>query len=305
MVLAAPPSRKLRVGGRSRRKGGFRRWERPVSAILHKGLVAPSYDFALGIGDQLVSYTVTKPRKSPTRYYAHSNSLYSLAAITNTAGQVVERYAYNAYGVQTIRNSSNATLAKSAVGNDRGFTGYQLDSESALMYARARMYSANLGRFIGRDNWQYIEGYSLYSAYYVPNAVDPNGTWSSSDSGWNDCILGDSGWIDSPTYALSRPRWIRDDFDMGFTLGGFRIGYVVFVIDLRIKFSWHCTVKCRCNAADRYIWDHDENHVGGVQVSNIKIKIPAVVPYPMPGPASLRVLRTLGMSKRSAVKTSG
>jgi RHS repeat-associated protein len=161
--------------------------------------------------DELVSYTVKKPRKIATRYYAHANNLYSIAATTNASGQVVERYSYNAYGVQTVRNSANAVISKSAVGQDRGFTSYKLDGETGLYFARARMYSVKLGRFIGRDagpslddeyllrrngfnfsesdedhiddvletpevGWGYYDGFNAYSANFIPNAVDPFGT---------------------------------------------------------------------------------------------------------------------------------
>ena len=182
MVLAAAPIGKLRVGGRSRQNAGFRRWKRSVSASSHSGLAAPDYDFALGIGDELVSYTVKKPRKSPTRYYTHSNSLFSIAATTNASGQVVEKYSYNAYGVQTFRNSANAVISKSAVGQDRGFTSYKIDSETGMYFARARMYSAKLGRFISRDFYDsekskigYHDGFSLYNSYFIPNGLDPSG----------------------------------------------------------------------------------------------------------------------------------
>ena len=65
--------------------------------------------------DELVSYTVKKPRKSPTRFYAHANHLYSVVAITSATGSVVERWSYNAYGVPTIKNSANATIATAIV----------------------------------------------------------------------------------------------------------------------------------------------------------------------------------------------
>jgi len=55
--------------------------------------------------------------------------------------------------------------------------------ETGLYYARARMYSAGLGRFIGRDPLNagramggYHDGFSLYSAYFSPNHMDPFGT---------------------------------------------------------------------------------------------------------------------------------
>ena len=196
MVLAAPPIRKLHVVGRSRRHARFSLRKHPVSPSLHRGLSPVVYDFALGDEDELVSYTVAKPRKSPVRYYAHSNHLYSVAATTNTAGSVVERYSYNAYGVRTVKNSAGATLVKSSANQDRGFTGYKLDSETGLYYARTRMYSSKLGRFVSRDpiahNHVYVlggvvfdenpvptngyaSGMSLYMAYFAPNKIDPSG----------------------------------------------------------------------------------------------------------------------------------
>ena len=98
-----------------------------------------------------------------------------MSAITNIAGQVVERYSYNAYGVRTVKNPANVVIAKSVVGNDRGFTSYKLDAEMGLYAARARMYSAKLGRFIGRDSSGYIDGSNLYSAYFAPLFFDPTG----------------------------------------------------------------------------------------------------------------------------------
>ena len=125
--------------------------------------------------DSLVSYTIKKPRKAAVRYYAHANSLFSVAAVTSATGSVVERWSYNAYGVPTIKNSAGATLAKSGVGQTRGFTSYTLDSETGLYAARARMYSAKLGRFISRDPTGYVDGLNLFFAYFIPNEVDPSG----------------------------------------------------------------------------------------------------------------------------------
>jgi len=53
--------------------------------------------------------------------------------------------------------------------------------ETGLYYARNRMYNAHLGRFLSRDRKGYIDGYSLYSGYMVPNYLDPSGlglTWA-------------------------------------------------------------------------------------------------------------------------------
>jgi RHS repeat-associated protein len=97
-----------------------------------------------------------------------------------------ERVTYNAYGTQTITSATGVVRQKSAVGFDRGFTGYITDNETGLAYARSRLYSPALGRFIGRDPWRksmhkphagdgYPDGTNVYAAYFVPNGLDPLG----------------------------------------------------------------------------------------------------------------------------------
>jgi len=121
--------------------------------------------------DELVSYTV-----GTTRYFVHANHLYSPSAITNASGVVVERMRYDAYGKQTVTNAAGTvTLGQSAVGQTRGFTGYILDQETGLYHARARMYSSGLGRFVSRDPLGYVDGASLYPAFFSPNSLDPFG----------------------------------------------------------------------------------------------------------------------------------
>ncbi len=45
----------------------------------------------------------------------------------------------------------------------------------SLRYKRARYYSAQLGRFISRDPLGFVDGMSLYRAYFVPGGMDPTG----------------------------------------------------------------------------------------------------------------------------------
>jgi len=119
-----------------------------------------------------------------TKHYFHQNHLYSVAAMTSSVGAVVERYRYDAYGKRTVTNAAGTPIAASTIGQQRGFTGYYLDAEIGLYYARARMYSAGLGRFIARDELRYlkgltsadyINGMSLYAALFIPNYLDPTG----------------------------------------------------------------------------------------------------------------------------------
>jgi len=84
------------------------------------------------------------------------------------------------YTLSTLQLSSSQRVSSNAAGFSQtrvhsGFTGYHMDLETGLYYARARMYSAGLGRFAGRDPLAYVNGMSLYSAYFVPGKVDPFG----------------------------------------------------------------------------------------------------------------------------------
>jgi RHS repeat-associated protein len=110
------------------------------------------------------------------RFYAHANHLYSVAALTDAAGSVVERYSYDAYGARKITAPDGITVrVVSSYNQQIGFTGRFFDRESGLYYFRSRYYSGSLGRFIGRDPLTYVDGYSLYGAYYIPNSIDPFG----------------------------------------------------------------------------------------------------------------------------------
>ncbi len=95
---------------------------------------------------------------------------------------------YDAYGKRTVFWADGRTArAVSAFGNQTGFTGRYHDDETGLMYFRARYYSAELGRFVNRDPAGYVDGYSLYGAYFVPGATDPDGrtamVWGYSVTG--------------------------------------------------------------------------------------------------------------------------
>ena len=102
-------------------------------------------------------------------------------AMTNSSGQVAERYGYTPYGKRRVVSPGGATLASSAVGNQVGFTGRYHDAETQLTYFRARYQDAELGRFLGRDPLGYVDGSSVYANYFVPQGADPTGNFDITD----------------------------------------------------------------------------------------------------------------------------
>jgi len=109
--------------------------------------------------------------------YYHRNQQYSVTALTDAAGSVIERYAYDPHGALTILDGSGTPLAtqQSPVSNRTTYTGRELDIETHLYHFRARLYSPTLGRFLTRDPLEYVDGLSLYRAYFVPGGMDSLG----------------------------------------------------------------------------------------------------------------------------------
>ena len=111
------------------------------------------------------------------RASAGGNHLYSVAAITDASGAVARRYAYGAYGQQEVVVDS----APAGLEQAYGFTGRRLDGETGLWYFRTRYCDDELGIFLGRDTFEYVNGMSQYSTYFNPNDLDAFGAEVSVD----------------------------------------------------------------------------------------------------------------------------
>jgi len=110
-------------------------------------------------------------RKGSTDYYSIADANWNVAALTNTAGAVQERYTYSAFGKVNIFDAAFATRATSSCSVTRTFTGQVLDSETGLMLYRNRVYHPTLGRFVQRDPIGYAaEDENLYR--YVGNRAN-------------------------------------------------------------------------------------------------------------------------------------
>ncbi len=104
-------------------------------------------------------------------YYYHADGLGSIIAITNSAGQVVQRYEYDSFGQITYIQDPNFIQPYT-------YTGREYDEESGLYYYRARYYDAKVGRFISEDPIGFAGGDVNFYAYVGNNPVnftDPSG----------------------------------------------------------------------------------------------------------------------------------
>jgi RHS repeat-associated protein len=104
------------------------------------------------------------------RFYVHANAQFSPMAISNAAGEVVERRQYGPYGEIEVNDEGVPPVELSV-----GYTGREWDADVGMYYFRARWYSPKMGRFVNRDELGYVDGMNLYRGYFVPGAMDPSG----------------------------------------------------------------------------------------------------------------------------------
>ena len=109
-------------------------------------------------------------------YHLHTDRRYSLTAVTDSTGLLVERYRYSPYGERTVLAGDGVTVRpNSFISAEGSFTGYPQHGDLGLMYARNRWYSPSMGRFVNRDPAEYVDGTNLYSGYFALDALDPDG----------------------------------------------------------------------------------------------------------------------------------
>jgi RHS repeat-associated protein len=96
------------------------------------------------------------------RNFYTQDANFNTTALVSTAGAVVERYVYDAYGTVTVLNGSWAAQAPTTFNNEILFAGYRKDPETQLYDVRNRSYHSSLGRWLQRDSMEYVDGGNLY-----------------------------------------------------------------------------------------------------------------------------------------------
>jgi len=108
------------------------------------------------------------------RLYTTQDTNWTVTALIDINSSVQERFAYTPYGQSTVFNASFVTTTD-AYDWTYYFTGRELDVKVLMYYFRNRYLFPEFGVFISRDPLDYVDGGSLYGAYFVPSEVDPSG----------------------------------------------------------------------------------------------------------------------------------
>jgi RHS repeat-associated protein len=131
--------------------------------------------------DDRIAHAEGSATANPTKTYYHADHQGSVIDMTDNAGNVVQRIAYDEYGNLPAGSNGNT-------GEQFQYAGRRYDPETGLYYYRARYYAPQLGRFLQVDPVGYRDALNLYA--YVGNdpldKTDPTGTscvTTTDDSG--------------------------------------------------------------------------------------------------------------------------
>ncbi|MBI5182127.1 MAG: RHS repeat protein [Nitrospirae bacterium] len=142
--------------------------------------------------------------KNNQTYYYHADGLGSIIAITDSAGNVVQRYEYDSFGAITY-------IQDSTFKQPYTYTAREYDQESGLYYYRARYYDARVGRFLSKDPFRgYLRKPQTQNRYsYVLNNplkfIDPFGLDSLGFDGGTISWFNDQGQVVDTYQGISGP----------------------------------------------------------------------------------------------------
>jgi RHS repeat-associated protein len=119
--------------------------------------------------------------------YYHQDGLGSTTALTDSSGNVAERYSYDVFGAPTFRDANGGVVSNYAGGNRFLFTGREYIQQAALYDYRNRIYSPGFGRFLQTDPMRFdasdVNMYR-YASNTVTHVVDPYGLLGYRATWW-------------------------------------------------------------------------------------------------------------------------
>ncbi len=160
--------------------------------------------------DGNVIAVVKKVGTAVTTQYFHRDHLQSTAAITNQAGTVIERLAYEPFGKRRLPaggvDSANTVVG---VNSARGFTNHEHLDGVGLVHMNGRVYDPVIGRFVSADptvpdpsDLQSLNRYS-YTRNNPLSVMDPTG-YDDIDCTRDQCGPQDAGKKDLDSLPMQR-----------------------------------------------------------------------------------------------------
>jgi RHS repeat-associated protein len=152
-----------------------------------------------GITTDCSNLLISSSGTTHNRYYVHTNHQWSVIALSDSTGSVVQVYSYDSFWVPYIKSwsgiSTAYTLVSSYTGslheNSRLYTAREYDRETHLYFLRARYYSPSTGKFISRDPIWQNDQINLYT--YVMN---------------NPLMYIDLDWMKASAAIAENGRWM-------------------------------------------------------------------------------------------------
>jgi RHS repeat-associated protein len=121
--------------------------------------------YTMGTG---IDQPLAEARGATTSFY-QADGLGSVTSLTDGTASIANTYTYDSFG--------NQTASTGMVVNPFRYTARELDSETGLMYYRARYYDTGTGRFVAEDPIRFNGGinFFLYAKNRPTYFTDPDG----------------------------------------------------------------------------------------------------------------------------------
>lgn len=84
-------------------------------------------------------------------FFYHADDMFNVMAVTDAAGNIVERYEYGDYGAPVDPSNPTSPGRPSTIDNPYRFSGRRHDPETGFYYYRTRYLDPRAGRFTSRD----------------------------------------------------------------------------------------------------------------------------------------------------------
>ncbi len=107
---------------------------------------------------------IVQVSKRSEEYYCHQDIQSSVVGVTDSSGDIVERYLCDPYGGIKILDGSGKEIQASSVGNRFSFLGMFRDDETGLYYSR-RYFKSSIGRYLNRDHSLFMDGVNPYTIF--------------------------------------------------------------------------------------------------------------------------------------------